>query len=64
MRGERIEVYPDRAGEWRWKWKAANNRIIADSGEGYVTKEGAWEDAERVRHSNPEVPVYEVEGDL
>ena len=61
MRGERIEVYPDSAGEWRWRWKAANNRTTATSGEGYVTKLGAWEAAERTRHNNPEVPIYEAE---
>jgi uncharacterized protein YegP (UPF0339 family) len=27
--------WQDAAGEWRWHLKAANNRIIADSGEGY-----------------------------
>jgi uncharacterized protein YegP (UPF0339 family) len=28
-------VYQDEAGEWRWQLRAANHRIIADSGEGY-----------------------------
>jgi uncharacterized protein len=28
-------VYKDLAGEWRWRLKAVNGRIIADSGEGY-----------------------------
>ena len=28
-------VYEDAAGEWRWQLRAANNQIIADSGEGY-----------------------------
>ena len=31
----RVEFYQDENGEWRWHVKAANNRIIADSGEGY-----------------------------
>lgn len=31
-------VYKDRANHWRWRLVAGNNRIIADSGEGYVNK--------------------------
>lgn len=30
-----FHVYKDDAGEWRWHLKAANGRIVADSGEGY-----------------------------
>jgi uncharacterized protein YegP (UPF0339 family) len=61
MRGERIELYEDRSGEWRWRWVAANHEPIADSGEGYTTHENARDAAERVRKNNPEVPIYEVE---
>lgn len=28
-------VYKDKKGEWRWKLRAKNGKIIADSGEGY-----------------------------
>lgn len=31
-------IYVDRAGEWRWYLSAANNRKIANSGEGYHNK--------------------------
>jgi uncharacterized protein YegP (UPF0339 family) len=27
--------YLDAQGQWRWQLKAANGRILADSGEGY-----------------------------
>lgn len=30
-----VEKYEDAAGEWRWRLKAVNGQIIADSGEGY-----------------------------
>lgn len=30
------EVYVDAKGEWRWKLRASNGRVIADSGEGYT----------------------------
>jgi uncharacterized protein YegP (UPF0339 family) len=32
-------LYKDAKGEWRWKLYAANNRVIADSAEGYKNKE-------------------------
>ena len=28
----------DATGEWRWRLKASNGKIIADSGEGYKSK--------------------------
>lgn len=62
MRGERIEIYPDRSGEWRWRWKAANNRTTQTSGESFSSHHAAHDAAERVRASNPEVPIFEVEG--
>jgi uncharacterized protein YegP (UPF0339 family) len=47
-------IYLDRAGEWRWRLRAAgNNEIIADSAEGYVSKWGAERAAERVQKDAP-----------
>lgn len=31
-------LYKDAAGQWRWTLYAANNRKIANSGEGYFNK--------------------------
>ena len=42
-RRPRFEIYADAAGEWRWRLVAANNRIIADSAEGYKNKRNADE---------------------
>ena len=36
-----IEVYPDKSGEWRWRKKAGNGDVTADSGEGYESRAGA-----------------------
>ena len=33
-----IEVFRDRRGHWRWRLRAANGRIIAVPGEGYVNR--------------------------
>ena len=34
----KIEVYKDKKGEWRWRVRARNGRVLADSGEGYKRK--------------------------
>ena len=36
----RFVWYEDKAGEFRWRLVAANNRIVAESGEGYVDRHG------------------------
>lgn len=43
-----LDIYQDHANEWRWRLKAGNHEVIADSGEGYVTKAGAEMGASRV----------------
>ena len=34
----KVIVYTDASGDWRWKLKADNGEIIADSAEGYRNK--------------------------
>lgn len=34
-------LYRDRKREWRWRLKARNGRVIADSAEGYKRKRDA-----------------------
>lgn len=33
-------IYKDKVGGWRWHLKAANGRIVADSGQSYRTRWG------------------------
>ena len=33
-----VQIYQDEVGEYRWKAIAANNKVVADSGEGYVNR--------------------------
>lgn len=40
-RPHRIEVFQDKAGEFRWRRRAGNSQIISTSGEGYTTKRNA-----------------------
>jgi uncharacterized protein YegP (UPF0339 family) len=53
----RFELYTDGAGEWRWRLVATNEEIIATSGEGYVSKQGAKRGIESVRRAVPEAEV-------
>ena len=48
VRKARFHFYQDRSGEWRWRLYAPNNRIVADSGEGYSRKADAKRAAKRV----------------
>lgn len=44
----RFEVFRDSRGEWRWRLRANNGRIVAQS-EGYVRKVGAERGARAVQ---------------
>lgn len=35
MRADKVIVWEDAAGEWRWTRRARNGKIVAVSGEGY-----------------------------
>jgi len=45
----KFEIPRDAAFEYRWRLKAPNGRIVADSGEGYTTRSDARRAAERAR---------------
>ncbi len=45
----KFQIYIDKAGEFRWRLKADNGRIMADSGEGYSTKSNAKRAARNLR---------------
>lgn len=36
-----FEIYQDAAGEYRWRFRAPNGRIMADSAEGYTERRKA-----------------------
>lgn len=31
----KIEIYKDKKGLWRWRFRSTNGNILADSGQGY-----------------------------
>ena len=45
----KIQVYEDAAKQYRWRIKAANGRIVGDSGEGYTNRSNARRAAEDAR---------------
>jgi uncharacterized protein YegP (UPF0339 family) len=44
-----FEVYTDNAGQYRWRLQDTNHKVIADSGEGYTSKQGCLNGIEDVR---------------
>jgi uncharacterized protein YegP (UPF0339 family) len=52
-------LYRDVANQWRWTLYAANNRKIADSGEGYFNKADAQQGIELVKGTNSYTPTRE-----
>ncbi|AFK20586.1 DUF1508 domain-containing protein [Haloferax mediterranei ATCC 33500] len=57
--GAHFELYADSQGEWRWRLVHDNGNIIADSGEGYSSKQNAEQGIESVKENAPEAPVVE-----
>ena len=48
----KMQIYADRAGQYRWRLKADNNEIVAVS-EAYVLKQGAISGAKLVQQLAP-----------
>jgi uncharacterized protein YegP (UPF0339 family) len=60
MAGQPVfEVYQDRGSEWRWRLVASNGNIVADSAEGYASKQGAKRGIRSVKQIAPEAEVEE-----
>ena len=52
----KFEMYQDKAGEFRFRLKAANGEIIL-TGESYKAKAGCLKGIESIRNNAPESPV-------
>ena len=52
-------IYKDSASEWRWRLKAANGNIIADSGEGYRNRQDCLAGIQLVKEST-QAPVLDA----
>jgi len=56
-----FEVYQDKAGEYRWRLEHDNGNIIADSGEGYASRQKAKEGIESVKANAPDAEVDDLD---
>ncbi len=54
----KFEVYKDAKGEYRFRLKAGNGEIIANS-EGYTSKDACLKGIESVRKNAPDAEVVE-----
>jgi uncharacterized protein YegP (UPF0339 family) len=54
----KFHVYRDNKNEYRWRLVAANGKIIADSGEGYNTKQSCKDGSDLVKGAGA-APVIE-----
>ena len=45
---DKVYIFQDIAGEWRWTRKSSNGRIVADSSEGYENKQDCMDMALRI----------------
>jgi uncharacterized protein YegP (UPF0339 family) len=54
-----FELYEDTEGKHRWRLRHANGNIIADSGEGYASKQKAKQGIESVKQNAPDADVEE-----
>ncbi len=53
----KFQIFKDQSGEYRWRLRADNNEIIADSAEGYVKKSDCEHGVELVKQKAPEAQV-------
>lgn len=57
----RFELYRDRAGQFRWRLVHANGRVVADSGQGYASKQKAVQGIRSVKANAPGARIVEPE---
>ncbi len=56
----KFEVFQDKANEYRWRLRADNNEIIADSSEGYVNKSDCKHGIDLVKAVNQATEVEDL----
>jgi uncharacterized protein YegP (UPF0339 family) len=54
----KFEIYKDRAGEWRWRLRSGNEKIIAVSSESYKRKETALASIDLVQGTTRKTDVH------
>lgn len=57
QKGGRFEIYIDVSGMFRWRLRRSDGEIVADSGEGYKTRQECETDLQWIRGNAGNVPV-------
>jgi len=55
-----FNMYKDKAGEWRWTFKGDNNEPVADSAEGYTTRQKCLHGIRVVKNGAAAAPVTDI----
>jgi uncharacterized protein YegP (UPF0339 family) len=53
----KFHVFKDKGGSFRWRLVSPNGKIIADSAEGYTTRQACLEGIDAVKRCAPEAEV-------
>lgn len=56
-----FQRYTDNAGKWRWRLRHNNGSIIADSGQGYASKQKVTQGLKSVKRNAPEAAIEDSE---
>lgn len=57
MSNATFEVYTDDEGQWRWRLVHDNGNILADSGEGYASRQKCEQGLQSVKKNAPDAEV-------
>ena len=55
-----FEIYRETGGDYRWRFRASNNRIIADSGEGYRNRGDCEHGIQLLKNEAPRAVVTDL----
>lgn len=53
----KFQIYKDTKGEFRWRMKAGNGEVIADSNEGYKSKDSCENGIALVKRDAADAPI-------
>lgn len=56
---DKLEVYQDKRGDWRWRRIAANGKIVGAACEGYKSKKDCEENMNRGSNAKDRWEIYE-----
>ena len=56
-----FEYYKDNENKWRWRLKSTTGRTMADSGQGYSTKQGCLTEISRVKEEIKKAKLVAVD---